>query len=109
MPQGEPNELAIQLLFSYFTSFRYEQSSSITAGSLGGSSFGERKLASIGIKSFKGEQHSLQVFSYHEEPGSEPHLFKALVLHNDEQEAIFVNYIYLDVLMRSLSHYFGEK
>ena len=109
LPQGEPNVLSMQLLFSYFTSFRFEEGSGISSDSLRGSAQGELKLATIGLESFSGESHSLEVFSYHEIPGSEPHLFRALVLHNDEQEAIFVNYIYLDVLMRGLSHYFGEK
>jgi len=109
LPHGEPNVLSMQLLFSYFTSFRFEQRSGIPADSLRGSAQGELKLATIGLETFSGESHSLQVFSYHATPRSEPHLFKALVLHNEKQEAIFVNYIYLDVLMRSLSHYFGEK
>jgi hypothetical protein len=109
LPQGEPNALSMQLFFSYFTSFRFEQGSGIPADSLRGSARDELNLATIGLESFSGESHFLQVFSYHETAGSEPHLFRALVLHNDEQEAIFVNYIYLDVLMRGLSHYFGEK
>ena len=109
LPEGKPNELAMQLLFSYFTSLRYEKLSGIKADSLEHAFCGDRKLASIGVESFGGEQHMLKVFSYNEAPGSETHLFKALVLHNDRQEAIFVNYIYLDVLMRGLSHYFGEK
>lgn len=109
LPQGEPNTLSMKLLFSYFTSFRFEQGSGIPADSLTKSARGELKLATIGIETFSGERHSLEVFSYHETPGSEPHLFRALVLHNEKQEAFFVNYIYLDVLMRGISHYFGEK
>ena len=109
LPDGAPNELAMKLLFSYFTSIRYEQRAGIPADSLLGYEASERKLATVRVTSFSGEQHSLQVFSYHEIPGSEPHLFRALVLYNDEQDALFVNYIYLDVLMRGLSHYFGEK
>jgi hypothetical protein len=109
LPDGIPNELAIKLLFSYFTSIRFEQRAGIPADSLVGAEAIERKLASVRVTSFSGEQHSMQVFSYHEAPGSKPHLFRALVLYNDEQDALFVNYIYLDVLMRGLSHYFGEK
>lgn len=109
LPDGAPNELAMKLLFSYFTSVRYEQSAGIPADSLSGAIDDGRKMATIGVESFSGECHSLQVFSYHEMPGSEPHLFRALVLFNDEQDAMIVNFIYLDVLMRGLSHYFGEK
>jgi len=109
LPDGIPNELAMKLLFSYFTSIRFEQRAGIPADSLLGAEAIERKLASVRVTSFSGEQHFMQVFSYHETPGSKPHLFRALVLYNDEQDALFVNYIYLDVLMRGLSHYFGEK
>jgi len=109
LPDGAPNELAMKRLFSYFTSIRYEQRAGIPANSLLGAEAIERKLATVRVSSFSGEQHSLQVFSYHKTPVLKPHLFRALVLYNDEQDALFVNYIYLDVLMRGLSHYFGEK
>ena len=66
-------------------------------------------LATIVVTSLASEQHSLKVFSYRAYPGDEAHLFRALVLYNEEQDALIVNYIYLDVLMRGLSHYFGEK
>jgi len=36
-------------------------------------------------------------------------MFRALVLYNNEPEPLVVNYIYLDVLMRGLSHYIGGK
>jgi hypothetical protein len=108
LPDGSPNELAMQLLFSYFSSIRFEQRTDMPVDSLI-SSEGAEKLATIRVASFGGEQHSLQVFSYHESPGSKTDLFRALVQHNEEQVAIIVNYIYLDVLMRGLSHYFGEK
>ncbi|MCD4709807.1 MAG: DUF4340 domain-containing protein, partial [Bacteroidales bacterium] len=102
LPDGVPNELAMKLLFSYFTSIRYEQIAGIPIDSLSGAINDGRKMATIGVESFSGERYSLQVFSYHEMPGSEPHLFRALVLFNDAQDAMIVNYIYLDVLMRGL-------
>jgi hypothetical protein len=61
------------------------------------------------VLSFSGEDHSLKVYPYFESPGEEPHLFKALVVYNQEPEALLINYIYLDVLMRGLPHYIGEK
>ncbi|MEA3460707.1 MAG: hypothetical protein U9R49_02430 [Bacteroidota bacterium] len=109
LPEGKPNELAVKLLFSYFTSIRYEQRAGLTADSITATEAPYLPKARIGVLSFNGEYHSLEVFSYHEMPDSEPHLFRALVLYNDEPDALFVNYIYLDVLMRGLSHYFGEK
>lgn len=109
IPEETPNELAMKLLFSYFTSIRYEQMAGISADSLLGKESPTRRMATVRLKSFSGEQHTMQVFPYRELPGSEPHLFKALVLYNDGQDALFINYIYLDVLMRGLSHYFGEK
>ncbi|MDF1575960.1 MAG: hypothetical protein P1P86_12305 [Bacteroidales bacterium] len=109
LPEGEARELSMKLLFSYFTSLRYERRTGISADSLLRSGDHVEKLASIRVETFQGEQHSLQIFPYSEIPGSEPDLFRALVLYNDMQDAMIVNYIYLDVLMRGLSHYFREK
>jgi hypothetical protein len=109
IPAGPPNELAMKLLFSYFTPIRFEKTSGILSDSLVSGAAGERYLATVRVHAFSGELHSLQVFSYHEHPGSDPDLFLALVIYDHGQDAIIVNYIYLDVLMRGLSHYFGEK
>lgn len=109
MPGGVPNELAMKRLFSYFTSIRYEERTAIRADSLRGNGLLQQRMARVQVESFHGEHHTLQVFPYHAFPGSEPHLFKALVLYNQEQEVLLINYIYLDVLMRGLSHYIGEK
>lgn len=97
LPGDEPNDLAGRLLFSYFTSIMHEGKSEVLA---------KDKMATIYIRTFAGEEHILQVFPYREIPTSSPHMFLALVLHNQDQEAYFINYIYLDVLMRGLSHYF---
>lgn len=109
MPGGEPRELSMKLLFSYFTSIRFEQRTTIKADSL----LTDKKLhgwmATIGLESLGGEHHVLQVFPYRSSADADPHLFKALVVYNNEQDALLVNYIYLDVLMRGLSHYIGEK
>jgi hypothetical protein len=109
LPEAPPNELAMRLLFSYFTSIRFEQRTAMSADSLLGTGYDVRKMAAIRVESFSGEHHTLQVFPYREEPGSEPDLFRALVLYDDERDAMIMNYIYLDVLMRDLSHYFGGK
>jgi hypothetical protein len=105
----EVNELAIRLLFSYFTSIRYESKSGIAASSLSGPGPGNSPMAAIQVRSFSGESHLLRIYPYRESPGGEAHLFKALVVYDQEPEALFVNYIYLDVLMRGMSHYLGDK
>ncbi len=109
LPEGPPNELARRLLFSYFTSIRYEAHAGIPADSLQTTGSLYQPLAHIQVQSFSGEHHSLRVYSYREKEDAEPDLFQALVLFDEEREALLVNYIYLDVLMRGLSHYFGEK
>ena len=109
LPGEEINELAIRLLFSYFTSIRYENKSGISAASLSGPGSENPPMATIQVRSFSGESHLLRIYPYRESPGGEAHLFKALVLYNQEPEALFVNYIYLDVLMRGISHYVGDK
>ena len=109
LPAGPPNELAQRLLFSYFTSLRYEGHAGIPADSLRTTPSLYQPLARIGVESFSGERHSMDVYSYRDNKEAEPDLFQALVLFDGQQEALLVNYIYLDVLMRGLSHYFGEK
>ncbi len=117
VPPGKLNELAIRLLFSYFTFIRYERKSGITEVSpegvpthsqLEGGKAGHR-MALLHVESFKGEKHALEVFPYYTGPGKEADMFRALVRHNNGKELLVVNYIYLDVLMRKLTHYFGEK
>lgn len=105
----ESRELSVRLLFSYFTSIRFEKKSGISADSLSGSGPGRIPMATLQVRSFSGEDHNLMVYPFYESPGEEPHLFKALVIYNQEPEALLINYIYLDVLMRGLPHYIGEK
>jgi len=109
VPEENTNELAIRLLFSYFTSIRFESRSGIAADSLSGPVSVNSPLATLHVHSFSGEDHLLKIYPYHESPGDEAHLFRALVIYNQEPEALFINYIYLDVLMRGLSHYLVEK
>jgi hypothetical protein len=109
VPGEDINELAVRLLFSYFTSIRYENKSGISAASLSGPGSGITAMATIQVRSFSGQSHQFRIYPYRESPGGEAHLFKALVIYNQEPEALFVNYIYLDVLMRGMSHYLGDK
>ena len=103
------NEQAVRLLFSYFTSIVYEDKTDISSSSLQDEDSSPASMALLNVESHSGEKHSLEVFPYVENPGEQAHMFKALVLHNNGSEALIVNYIYLDVLMRNLSHYVGDK
>jgi hypothetical protein len=106
IPSSEPDELAIRLLLSYFTAIRYERPSGIMREELLGRLGEQGRMARLHVESFRGEKHTLEVYPYFPSPGDQPDMFRALVLYNDEPEALVVNYIYLDVLMRDLSHYF---
>lgn len=109
VPPEKLNELAIMLLFSYFTSVVYEDKSDVAVSTLAGTGHGLRRMARLHVESFEGEKHTLQVFPYVENQEEEAHMFKALVAYNNEPDALIVNYIYLDVLMRDLSRYLGEN
>lgn len=101
------DELSIRLLFSYFTNIRYERTSGIPVDRL--TAHGEKTtpMARLRVESRRGGKHTLRVFPYYPENGQEADMFRALVAFNDRPEALVVNYIYLDVLMRDLSRYFA--
>lgn len=106
LPESEPDELAVRLLFSYFTSIRYEYTSRFGREEVLGRVGEKGMLARLQVESFKGEKHLLTVYPYVTDPGGDADLFRSLVLYNENPDALVVNYIYLDVLMRDLSHYF---
>ena len=101
------DDLSVRLLLSYFATVRYEE----PAGELRAGRVREeqqdRWLASLKVVSRQGVQHTLEVYSLPGEKGTGDHLFRALVLHNDDTVPLVVNYIYLDVLMRNPAHYFS--
>jgi len=109
VPAGELNDVAVRLLFSYFTSIVYEDKSGILVDDLFQADPPTTPLARVHVESFEGEKHTLEVFPYVENPGEKAHMFKALVAYNEESETLIVNYIYLDVLMRNWSHFVGDK
>ncbi len=106
LPDSEPDELAVRLLFSYFTAIRFEGPSGIGRDEMVSRKGENGMIARLQVESFSGEEHILTVYPYEPVPGAGADLFRALVLHNKDHEALVVNYIYLDVLMRDLSHYF---
>ncbi len=101
VPMELLDEEAVHLLFTYFTSIRYEEKA------------GDRQpvsdIASLYVESNEGEKHSLQVYSLPGDHGEKEHMFRALVIHNNSPEPLVINYIYLDVLMRGLSSYIGDN
>ena len=109
LPSSSPDDLSTRLLFSYFTSIRYEQRAGITVDEFTVTEGINGRIATLQVGSYKGEEHTLQVYPYQVAPGEEAQLFQALVLYNNGPDMLVVNYIYLDVLMRDLTHYFGEK
>ena len=66
LPRGELSDLATRLLFSYLTSIVYEDKPGIMAQDLTGSDSGVKRMARLHVESFNGENHTLQVFPYHE-------------------------------------------
>lgn len=108
-PPGSLDELSIRLLFSYFTSIRYEKQAGIPASQLLDAGGSADMIARLHIESQRGDKHTLNIFPLPQEQGEEAHMFKALVTYNNDPEALVVNYIYLDVLMRDLSHYFASE
>lgn len=106
VPPARLDELSIRLLFSYFTAIRYERKTEIPVSRLTAPGR-EPPLAGLHVVSREGEQHTLVVFPYYPENRETPDMFRALVAYNDRSEALVVNYIYLDVLMRELSRYFA--
>jgi len=105
IPDTPMDDLAVRLLFSYFTSIRYEEPSGILKEEMEGEG-GPPELAKLSVVPREGEGHTLKIFPLKEEEGRMDDMFRALVLFDNEQEALVVKYIYLDVLMRGLSHYF---
>jgi hypothetical protein len=108
VPAGRLDELSIRHLFSYFTSIRFEHRSGIPVDSL--TAPGQpAEMARIQVRSRSGKEHTLRIFPFREEPQDDPHMFLALVAFDREPEALVVNYIYLDVLIRSPDHYLSGE
>lgn len=103
------DEEAVRMLFTYFTSIRYEEKAGDSLPFSEMDEMKERWLASLYLESGEGEKHSLQVYSLPGENGEEAHMFRALVIHNNSPDVLIINYIYLDVLMRGLSAYIGDN
>ena len=92
------NEISIRLLFSYFSPVLYVRTCPLKERE------GEM-LAQLRIRTREGMMHILRVYPYYEEDHEEADMFLALVRYNNKPELLVVYYIYLDVLMRELSHY----
>ena len=109
VPMEVLNEESVRMLFTYFTSIRFEAKAWEMEYQLSKEDMDERWLASLYVESLEGQQHRLQVYSLPGEEGELAHMFRALVIHNKSPEPLLIKYIYLDVLMRGLPAYFGDN
>jgi hypothetical protein len=109
VPMEGIDEESVRMLFTYFTSIRYEEKAGEQLYTLTKEEMDERWLADISLESNEGEKHSLQVYSLPGENEKKEHMFLALVIHNGSPEPLLVNYIYLDVIMRAFPAYFGDN
>jgi hypothetical protein len=99
---------SVQMLFTYFTSIRYQEKADLQHLP-SGEEMKERWLGRVYVESDRGVGHTLQVYSLPGDAGEKDHMFRALVIHNNSPEPLVVNYIYLDVLMRGLPAYFEDN
>ncbi|MCP4312580.1 MAG: hypothetical protein GY790_15060 [Bacteroidetes bacterium] len=109
VPMELLDEVSVRLLFTYFTSIRFEGTAADMDVDMDEDEMKERWLATLYVESDEGEKHSLKVCSIPGEDGEKEHIFRALVTHNNSPEPLVINYIYLDVLMRGLSAYIGDN
>lgn len=107
VPSGLLDDISVRLLFSYFTSIRYEEKADVAPEILVQEHGGYRWLGRLYVESRRGEKHTLNVYSMPGPGSTGNHMFRALVIHNDAPDALVINYLYLDVLMRDLSGYFA--
>ncbi len=114
VPQSQPagedlNQEALRMLFTYFSSIRYEQRAGELQNLPDVEDLKNRWLATISVETMQGEKHSLKVCSLPGERGEKEHMFLALVYQNNSPEPLLVKYVYLDVLMRDFPAYFGDN
>lgn len=96
----EVDERKMRLLFSYFNPIRFNRvigtRELIT---------GEEALAEVLVTDWSGGVYRMRVYPIHGEGETEPDLFQAKVLFNDEARLLEVDYIYLDLIIRGLESY----
>ena len=109
VPMEVLDEESVRMLFTYFTSIRFEAKARDMDYRLSEEEMDERWLASLYVESVEGQKHRMEVYSLPGEEGELAHMFRALVIHNMSPEPLLINYIYLDVLMRGLPAYFGDN
>lgn len=109
VPMEVLDEESVRMLFTYFTSIRFEAKARDMDYRLSEEEMDERWLASLYVESVEGKKHRMEVYSLPGEEGELAHMFRALVIHNMSPEPLLINYIYLDVLMRGLPAYFGDN
>jgi hypothetical protein len=98
------DELSLRLLFSYFTNIRFERKLEVPAPP-----DPSRFMATLRVESRDGEKHRLDIYSMPADEGTGNHIYKAVVIHNDDPFPLIIKYIYLDVLMRPVSAYYVDN
>ena len=109
VPMEVLDEESVRMLFTYFTSIRFEARAGDMDYRLSEEEMEKRWLATLYVESVEGQQHRMQVYSIPGEEGELAHMFRALVVHNKSPEPLLIKYIYLDVLMRGLPAYFRDN
>lgn len=109
VPMEFLDQESVRMLFTYFTSIRFEEKSGDMDYLLSEEEMDKRWLATLYVESVEGQQHRMQVYSLPGEEGEFAHMFRALVIHNKSPEPLLIKYIYLDVLMRGLPAYIGDN
>ncbi len=95
----EVDERKIRLLFSYFNAIRYTELM-IDSGHIS-----EEALALVKVTDFRGVESEMQIFALNSGDEEQVDMFKAVVVFNGRENALTVDYYYLDLLMSGLERY----
>jgi hypothetical protein len=102
-------DLSVRLLFSYFTNIRFERKLESRSDAARASLVPQRYLGRLFVGAVSGETYQLEIYSMPGTEEDETHMHQALVKYNSAPDPLVVNYIFLDVLMRPLGHYYVDK
>ncbi len=100
-----PSEQDMRLLLSYAAHLAIEKADRDSVAVLLPSD--SVPLARLSIGGADGSRHRFEIYPFRKSPLEEAGLYTALVRYNEAPDLLRMNYIYLDVLMRDPSRYFG--
>ena len=99
---GQVDEHAIRMLFSYFNGIRYRE---IYEEGEEGSTISPQRDAFIKVSDVYGKVYLIEVYKLYRKDSSLAEIFQGVIKFNDQVELMLMDYIYLDLLMRSLENY----